>query len=367
MLSDETNSRTDRPPVTAKLAGSAELARLLLNSTGEGIYGLDLDGNCTFANPACLWLLGFESDAELLGRNMHALVHHTRPNGDPYPIEQCRIYQALQKHEETHVDDELMFRSDGSSFPVEYWSYPVERDGELVGCVITFVDISERRRNEQLLAGQAADLAEVARFPDMNPGPVLRVDLEGIVLRANRAAREVCGDEFVGAGWQDICPGIDEATWRDILDATGPVALERRIGDREFVFTHSRDSEHDLVFVFGADITEQKTAEQALQARNAELEHELKVAQEFLREARDRVDGPLLGDSVAVRGLREAVEAYAATDETLLLAGPPGAGQEAIARATHHQSNRGSRPFIYVNCALLHTSAHEALFGTLRP
>lgn len=223
------------------------------------------------------------------------------------------------------------------------------------------------RSNEQLLAEQAADLAEVARFPDMNPGPVLRVDLEGIVLMANRAAREVCGDELVGACWQDICPGIDEATWRDILDATGPVALERRIGDREFVFTHRRDSEHDLVFVFGADITERRRVEARLQARNAELEHELKVAQEFLKEARDRVDGPLLGDSVAVRGLREAVEVYAATDETLLLAGPPGAGQEAVARAIHHQSNRGSRPFIHVKCALLHTSAQEALFGTLPP
>ncbi len=223
------------------------------------------------------------------------------------------------------------------------------------------------RSNEQLLAEQAADLAEVARFPDMNPGPVLRVDLEGIVLMANRAARKVCGDELVGACWQDICPRIDEATWRDILDATGPVALERRIGERELVFTHRRDSEHDLVFVFGADITERRRVEARLQARNAELEHELKVAQEFLKEARDRVDGPLLGDSVAVRGLREAVEVYAATDETLLLAGPPGAGQEAIARAIHHQSNRGSRPFIHVKCALLHTSAQEALFGTLPP
>ena len=254
MLSDETNNRTDRPPVMANLAGSEELVRLLLDSTGEGIYGVDLDGNCTFANPACLRLLGFESDAELLERNMHVLVHHTRPNGEPYPVKECRIYRAFREHEGTHVDDEVMFRSDGSSFPVEYWSYPVDRDGELVGCVVTFVDISERRR-----------------------------------------------------------------------------------------------------------------VEARLQARNAELEHELKVAQEFLKEARDRVDGPLLGDSVAVRGLREAVEVYAATDETLLLAGPPGAGQEAIARAIHHQSNRGSRPFIHVKCALLHTSAQEALFGTLPP
>ena len=99
MLSDETNNRTDRPPVMANLAGSEELVRLLLDSTGEGIYGVDLDGNCTFANPACLRLLGFESDAELLERNMHVLVHHTRPNGEPYPVEECRIYRAFRVHE----------------------------------------------------------------------------------------------------------------------------------------------------------------------------------------------------------------------------------------------------------------------------
>ncbi len=78
---------TDRAPAAEQLAGSDELVRLLLASTGEGIYGVDLDGNCTFANPACAKLLGFESEAELLGQHMHNLVHHTRPNGEPYPVE----------------------------------------------------------------------------------------------------------------------------------------------------------------------------------------------------------------------------------------------------------------------------------------
>jgi two-component system CheB/CheR fusion protein len=71
-----------------------QLAQLLLDSSGEGIYGIDLDGNCTFANPACLEILGFDSDAELLGVNMHDLVHHTLPNGDPYPMTDCQIYRA---------------------------------------------------------------------------------------------------------------------------------------------------------------------------------------------------------------------------------------------------------------------------------
>ena len=130
----------------AELGDNGELVKLLLNSTGGGIYGADLDGNCIFANPACVKLLGYSSDGQLLGQNMHRLVHHTRPSGDPYPVQDCRIYRAFWEHEGTHVDDEFMWRADGTSFPTEYWSYPVEREGELIGCVVTFTDISERVR-----------------------------------------------------------------------------------------------------------------------------------------------------------------------------------------------------------------------------
>ena len=130
---------TDNSIAGEDVISDDELNRLLMNSTGEGIYGIDLNGNCTFANPACLRLLGYERDSELLGQNMHNLVHHTRPNGQPYPEKECRIYKAFREHVGVHVDDEVMFRKDGSSFPAEYWSYPLERDGELVGCVLTFV------------------------------------------------------------------------------------------------------------------------------------------------------------------------------------------------------------------------------------
>jgi PAS domain S-box-containing protein len=257
-------SHPHRPSGVQALVDTDELIGLLLDSMGEGIYGIDLNGKCTFANPACLRLLGFEDATELLGRNMHELVHHTRPNGEPYPVEECRIYRAFREHEGTHVDDEVMFRKDGSSFPAEYWSYPVERDGKLVGCVLTFVDITERRRNEELLAEQAATIREMARFPDMNPGPVLRVDLEGTVEMANTAASAVFGKDLVGTCWREICPGIGEEVWHEIVDAMDPVVLERRVGEGEYVFTHRCDPESELVFVFGADVTEQKAAQRAL-------------------------------------------------------------------------------------------------------
>jgi PAS domain S-box-containing protein len=134
----------------ARMDGS-ELAELLLNSTGEGIYGVDLDGNCTFANPACVRILGFESADELLGRNMHDLVHHTLPNGDPYPMEDCQIYRAFREGNGVHIDTEVMWKADGSRFHAEYWSYPVEQDNQPIGSVLTFVDITERSGFERQL------------------------------------------------------------------------------------------------------------------------------------------------------------------------------------------------------------------------
>ena len=91
----------------------------MLNSTGEAIYGVDLDGSCTFCNPACVDLLGFDDAGDLLGENMHDLIHHTRPDGDLYPREDCRIYLAFREGSGTHVDDECLWRFDGTSFPAE--------------------------------------------------------------------------------------------------------------------------------------------------------------------------------------------------------------------------------------------------------
>jgi PAS domain S-box-containing protein len=241
-----------------------EFVRLLLDSTGEGIYAVDLNGRCTFANRASLRLLQYASADDVLGRNMHELVHHTRPTGEPYPEQECRIYEAFRQGEGTHVDDEVMWRADGTSFAAEYWSFPIRRGDELVGCVLTFLDITERREQQELLARQKAALAELARFPEMNPGPVIRVDLEGNVLMDNPAARSAFGAELAGHCWRNVCPQLDEKTWRRILESDEPVVLQGRIADRDYVLTHCRDRSADLVFIFGTDVTQQRAAEQAL-------------------------------------------------------------------------------------------------------
>ena len=125
-----------------------ELFGLLLNSTAEGIYGIDMQGICTFVNPACLRMLGYKPD-ELIGKNVHALIHHTYPDGSHYPVEECVVGASIRDGSQTHSDNEIHWRADGSSFPVEHWSRPIYRKGHIDGAVVTFVDITERKRTEE--------------------------------------------------------------------------------------------------------------------------------------------------------------------------------------------------------------------------
>ncbi len=123
---------------------------LLLESTGEGIFGIDTEARCTFINKAGAALLGFQPD-ELIGRNLHRLVHHTRTDGSPYPIEECPIVHAGLNGQGCRFDKEILWRRDGTSFPVEYSAHPILEEGRIRGAVVTFADITERKRAEEAL------------------------------------------------------------------------------------------------------------------------------------------------------------------------------------------------------------------------
>jgi diguanylate cyclase (GGDEF)-like protein/PAS domain S-box-containing protein len=120
---------------------------LLLESTGEGIWGIDIDGLCTFINGAAARMLGYEV-SEVLGKHMHALTHHRHADGSPYPVDQCPIFQAFRTGRSWRKDDEVFWRKDGTSFPVEYSSYPILDAGKAIGSVVTFSDITERKQAE---------------------------------------------------------------------------------------------------------------------------------------------------------------------------------------------------------------------------
>jgi PAS domain S-box-containing protein len=128
---------------------------LLLNSTAEGIYRLDINGICTFCNPTAARLLGYEDPMQLVGRSAHDHHHHSRADGTPFPPSDCALHRALTTGEGTHADNEWFFRADGSRFPVECWSYPIVAGPDISGTVVTFLDISLRRDLEaQFLQSQ---------------------------------------------------------------------------------------------------------------------------------------------------------------------------------------------------------------------
>src|ERR1700694_5071706 len=126
----------------------ADTMRLILESTGEGIYGIDPQGACTFVNRAAARMFGADP-ADLVGQDVHALSHrHTRADGSTYPVEKCPIHRAFVDGVASATADEVFWRADGTSFPVEYSSYPILDKGLNKGAVVAFSDITQRRKME---------------------------------------------------------------------------------------------------------------------------------------------------------------------------------------------------------------------------
>jgi len=147
---------------------SEEQMRLLLESTGEGIYGIDKQGRCTFVNRAAATMLGY-APAEIIGQDMHTLIHHHRPDGSPYPVEQCPIYRPLRNQagvlDQTgvRVHDEVLWRKDGTSFAAEYSSFPIMKKENIQGAVVTFQDITQTNLLEEQFR-QAQKMEAVGRL-----------------------------------------------------------------------------------------------------------------------------------------------------------------------------------------------------------
>lgn len=138
----------------AERAEMADSLQLLLESTGEGVVGEDAEGRCVFANRASLEMLRCSRE-QLVGRDLHAAVHHTRPDGTPYPVDNCPIRQVLRTGAARRGRDEFFIRADGSAFPIEYSAHPIRREGHNVGVVVTFTDITDRKRSEENLLQSA--------------------------------------------------------------------------------------------------------------------------------------------------------------------------------------------------------------------
>jgi len=129
---------------------SEESKHLLLQAAGEGIFGVDATGRVTFINPAALRMLGFSSE-EMLGQSAHALIHHSHKDGSNYPVEDCSMCASCTATTENRVTEEVLWHKEGSSFPADYSSMPIIKDGKRMGAVVIFRNITKRKRVEEAL------------------------------------------------------------------------------------------------------------------------------------------------------------------------------------------------------------------------
>jgi two-component system, sensor histidine kinase and response regulator len=175
---------SERESAEAALRESSELITLLLESAPEAIYGVDLAGDCTFCNAACLRLTGYDDVSELLGRNMHEVIHYAKPDGTPYPVQECSIYAGFEEEQGAHGDHEVLWRKDGTSFPVEFWSRLLHRNNRVIGMVVTFVDVTVRKQAEEAMrnAKEAAESGSRAKSEFLaNMSHEIRTPLNGVI------------------------------------------------------------------------------------------------------------------------------------------------------------------------------------------
>jgi formate hydrogenlyase transcriptional activator len=136
--------------------------QLILRAAGEGIYGVNAEGKTTFVNPAAERMLGWTAE-DLVGRDMHTTVHHTHPDGSHYHDEECPIYAAFRDGAVHHVEHELFWRKDGTSFFVDYTSTPIRDNGMVIGAVIVFRDITQRREADEKLRAAHAEVERLRK------------------------------------------------------------------------------------------------------------------------------------------------------------------------------------------------------------
>ena len=414
---------TERKLAEEALQTSEERARLVLNCAAEGIFGCDSTGTCLFCNPAAAEMLGYATPEELLGKNMHSLEHHTREDGTPFPIEECPIFIGFLENRGVHVDTDVFWRKDGSKFPVEYWSHPLVREGKTVGAVVTFFDITERRKAEEVLRHserRKRTLLEInnAVINNLTQDALFASAYEAIrrVVSFDRAAflvyqptsrtlkllsmdgeneseffrlgKEYDLKETLVSAWvlenqQFVMQGDVKGGQRSLgekrLAAEGIqsycvvplVARGTSIGTfTVWSETKNRYTQADAELLqevanqVSLAISNMRSYEE-IASLKARFEKETVYLQEEIRTVHNFEE--IVGDSSKLLNLLQRVDQVAPTDSSVLIYGETGTGKELIARAIHDRSNRKSRPLVKVNCSAISAGLVESeLFGHVK-
>jgi PAS domain S-box-containing protein len=255
----------------AQLEQAEERSRLLLESAHEGIFGVADDGMVNFINPAALAMLGFEA-AELIGQKIHPLIHHSRADGSPYPIEECPMHHSLIEGVIGNRDDEVLWRKDGTSFPVEYTSVPMRKNGSIAGTVVVFRDISERKEAEEAVRTSRATARGLL---DATQESLLLLDKEGTIIAVNQTAahrHQKSPAEIIGKNRFEMLPEnlhqSRKAHFNNVLQTGNPADFEDVRDGMVFhhIYYPVKDNAGAImgVAVFAQDITERKQAEEAL-------------------------------------------------------------------------------------------------------
>lgn len=259
---------------------------LILTSLGEGVYGLDLEGRATFANPAAASMTGWEID-EIIGKPQHDLIHHSKSDGSPYPDAACPIYAAFRNAATYHVADEVFWRRGGASFPVEYCSTPLrDEHGAVVGAVVVFRDITERKRLEGELEESERRFRMLYR---QSPAMLHSIDENGLMVDVSDHWLEVMGygrQEVIGQESirfltkESKTYALNEALpefWKTGIARDVPYQFVTKSGETLEVLLSAigeRDKAGNVVKTLAVllDVTAQKRAEQDLRFANFALD-----------------------------------------------------------------------------------------------
>jgi len=305
----------------ASLKRAEEQTRLILESSAEGIFGVDTDGRIDFVNPAACRTLGFALE-EMLGQPSHALFHHHRPDGSEYPQDRCPMFAAYKRGEASRIDDELLWRKDGVGLPVEYGATPILKGGAVVGAVISFTDSTLRKQQEAELRKRSDELQRTNFLADgaldLTKAGYWHVPLDGSGwYNSSERAVRIFGDlpspdhRYLVDDWAAHVQEGDEAAARSTMEnfaaaAAGTIPVYdsiyayKRPVDGQVVWIHAlghvvKDASGKPTDMFGVtqDITDFKRLETELLGAKAKAEEATQMKSMFLANMSHEIRTPM--------------------------------------------------------------------------